>query len=187
MGSEAAQPASQDRPPARELESYRAPIEALLNTIIARGGFQLSFTMRRLTSPEADLEAPELVVDFSGPDSDLLVEANGELLNALEYIVLKAVRLEEELFTKITFDCHQFRRLRREELKLMAQVAADRALESGAPFPLERLTARERRIVHLALRERSDVRTESQGYGAERRLVIIPAALGRNSAGPDRR
>src|SRR5438270_12509971 len=101
------QPARQ--PSSRPIEDYLAPIESLLRQIIGQGGFELAFAIRRAPSGsqihEFDLEAPDVTVDFSGPDSDVLLQANAELLNALEYVVFRAVRLEEELFGKITFDC----------------------------------------------------------------------------------
>lgn len=159
-----------------QLESYLASVESLLRQVIDRAGFDLAFSIRKNQVAADDLELPEFVVDFSGADADLLLERNGALLNALEYVTLKAVRLEEELFGRITFDCQDWRRLRARELQLTAQMAADRVVETGNPFPLSPMSARERRIVHLALRNNPSVRTVSEGYGAERKVVIIPAS-----------
>jgi spoIIIJ-associated protein len=156
------------------LDRYRAPIESLLREIIRHGRFRLDFTFHPPSASGDDGEAPEIVVEFSGPDSDLLVEAHAELLNAIEYVVLRAVRMEESLYSKIWFDCQDWRRLRVEELKLMAQVAADRVQETGSPFSLSPMNSRERRIVHLALHGRPEVLTESDGRGPERRVVIRP-------------
>jgi spoIIIJ-associated protein len=156
------------------LDRFRAPIESLVRAIIRHGGFGLDFTIRSGERGE-DLESPELVVDFSGADAGLLLEGHAELLNAIEYVVLRSARVEEGLLSKIAFDCEDYRRLRIEELKLMAQVAADRVRDLGVPFPLSHMNARERRVVHLALRDRPEVRTESEGQGPERRVVIHPA------------
>ncbi|HEV2494208.1 MAG TPA: R3H domain-containing nucleic acid-binding protein [Terriglobia bacterium] len=159
------------------METYLAAIESLLREIVRHGRFELEVAVRHAAhSADGELEAPEILVDFSGADADLLLQANGELLNALEYVVLRAVRLPEELFGKITFDCEDWRRLRVEELKLMAQVAAERVIETGDPLPLGPMSPRERRIIHLALRDQTAVRTASDGYGAERRVVILPAS-----------
>lgn len=158
------------------LESFVAPIESLVREVIQHGGFELTFVIRDAQSVDIELEATELVVDFSGPDVDLLLESNADLLNALEYVVLKAVRLAEELFGKITFDCRDWRRLRAQELKLTAQLAADRVVETGDPFSLGPMTPRERRIIHLALKGQPRVQTMSQGVGTERRVVILPAS-----------
>jgi spoIIIJ-associated protein len=162
--------------PARTLESYLSPIESLLRQVIRYGDFELRFVIRRGPFGPTDLEAPEVVVEFAGPDGDLLLEKHAALLDALEYVVLKAVRLDEDLFGKITFDCQDFRRLRAEELRLTAQVAADRVVETGDPFPLNPMTPRERRIIHLALRDRPQVHTRSEGVGLARKVVILPAS-----------
>jgi spoIIIJ-associated protein len=175
MDGQAAQSAQLASGAAQPLEAYLAPIDSLLKQIIQHGRFALAFTIRRMDSAGEDREEPEFVVDFSGQDVALLLERNGELLNALEYLVLKAVRLGEDHFRKIVLDCEDWRRLRAEELKLMAQVAADRVVETGNSFSLAAMSPRERRVIHLALRERPDVRSESEGFGAERKVVIFPA------------
>ncbi len=156
------------------LESYYAAIEDLARKIVKLGGFRLEVKLRHLEP--VDEHSPATIVDFSGPDAGLLLEAHGELLNAIEYVVLRAVRLEESLFPKISFDCEDYRHMRVEELKLMAQVAADRVRDTGMPFPLGPMNARERRIIHLALNNRPEVRTESDGQGPERKVVIHPAS-----------
>ena len=156
------------------LENYLAAIDSLLNQIIQQGGFALSFAIHPVLQESSDLESPEYVADFTGADADLLLERNGALLDALEHVVLKAARLREEHLGIIAFDCNDWRRLRTEELILTAQVAAERVLESGAPFALSPMTPRERRIIHLALRDRPDLRTVSEGVGPERKVVILP-------------
>jgi spoIIIJ-associated protein len=163
--------------PARPVSACLPAVESLLRDLIRRGGFELNFTIREAGAAPDDIESPEYVVEFSGPDSDLLIERHAELLNALEHVVLKAARLGEGQLGKIAFDCREWRRLRAEELKLMAQVAADRAVETGEPFALNPMNARERRIVHLALRDRAEVRTASEGAAGERHVVIYPAGV----------
>jgi spoIIIJ-associated protein len=160
--------------PNHSIESYLEPIGSLLSQILSQGEFALSFAIRRLCQEPAETESPEYVVDFTGADTDLLLERNGALLDALEHVVLKAVRLREELLRKITFDCNDWRRLRTEELRLTAQVAAERVLESGDQFALSPMSPRERRIIHLALRDRPNLRTASEGVGPERHVVIMP-------------
>jgi spoIIIJ-associated protein len=161
-------------PAEHAIESHLPAIESLLREVIRHGRFELAFSIQKDTARADDLEAPEYVVDFSGPDADLLLEKNGALLSAIEYVVLKAVRLEEEHFGKIIIDCQDWRRLRNEELRLTAQVAADRVMETGDPFALSPMNPRERRIIHLALKDRPQVRTQSEGMGAERKVVIVP-------------
>ncbi len=157
------------------LESYLPSLESLLHDVLQHSGFELDFSIQKVPAPPTELESTEYVVEFTGRDADLLVEKNATLLNALEYVLLKAVRLEEDHFGRITFDCQDWRRLRAEELKLTAQIAAERVEETGDPFPLSPMNPRERRLVHMALKDRPKVRTVSEGVGAERKVVILPA------------
>jgi spoIIIJ-associated protein len=164
------------QPPAdHAIENHLPSIESLLREVIRHGRFELGFSIQKGAALADELEAPEYVVDFSGRDADLLLEKNAALLCAIEYVVLKAVRLEEEHFGKISFDCQDWRRLRNEELRLTAQVAAERVIETGDPFTLSPMSPRERRIIHLTLKDRPQVRTQSEGTGAERKVVIIPS------------
>jgi len=163
-----------EQTPIHPLESHVELINALLKKILPQGGFALSFAVHHLPQDQAEEDSPEYVIEFKGADADLLLERNGALLEALEHVVLKAVRLREESLRKFAFDCRDWRRLRVEELKLTAQVAAERVLESGDPFPLSPMSPRERRIIHLALRDQPNIRTVSEGVGPERHIVIMP-------------
>jgi len=160
--------------PVHPLDSYVEPISALLKKVLQQGGFALSFEVRHQPQEATEEDAPEYVIEFKGADADLLLERNGALLDALEHVVLKAVRVREESLRRFAFDCHDWRQLRIEELRLTAQVAAERVMESGDPFALGPMSPRERRIIHLALRDRPNVRTVSEGVGAERHIVIRP-------------
>jgi len=162
--------------PRATLEESLPRIEALLGEILRHSGFQLKFSVRKGKPIAEGIEAPELVVDLSGPDAELLLQKHAALLDALEYVVLKAARLPEDLFGRIAFDCEDWRWLRAQELQMSARVAAERVIESGDPFPLNPMTARERRIVHLALKDQLQVRTSSEGFGPERRVVIHRAS-----------
>jgi spoIIIJ-associated protein len=162
---------------APRLEAYVPRIESLLRAVIQHGGFDLAFAIRKQESQgRAEPEEPELIIDLSGRDSDLLLERGAALLNALEYLVLKGARLEEELFGKITFDCRDWRRLRAQELQLMAQIAAEQVIATGNHFTLNPMSPRDRRIIHLALKGQPQVRTVSEGQGSERKVVILPAS-----------
>jgi len=169
-------------PRTSSVESRLAALESLLHEIIRNARFDLTLEIRKVDPNPGELEAPEFVVEFSGRDADLLLEKNAALLDAIEYVVLKVVRLEEDLFGKITFDCDGWRNLRTEELKLTARIAAERVVETGDPFTLNPMNARERRIVHLALRDQTAVRTESRGAGPERQVVILPASPGQQAS-----
>lgn len=163
-------------PVSRRAEDFLPRIESMLADILRHGRFQLQYSIRKGKAVAEGMEAPEFVVDLSGADAELLLERHASLLDALEYVVLKAARLDEDLFGRITFDCQDWRWLRAQELQLSARVAAERVLETGDPFALSPMNARERRIVHLALRDAAGIRTASEGFGPERHVVILPAS-----------
>jgi spoIIIJ-associated protein len=161
-------------PEADTTGNYLSRMKALLEQIIRLGRFNLTVSNRRVTTDPPEPEAPEWIVEFSGPDSDLLLEGKAELLDALGYIATKTLRLDEDSHHKIVFDCQDYRKLRAQELKLTAQLAAERVIESGEPFALSPMSSFDRRMIHLALKDQPLVRTESQGMGSGRQVVILP-------------
>ena len=122
----------------------------------------------------AESESPEVLVNFSGEDQDLLLERQGELLLALEHLAVRWLGLELRFHDHIRFDVAGYRALRLEELKLSARVAAQRVRETRQPFRFNPMPTRERRIIHLELTAAPGVRTESEGAGEQRHLVIYP-------------
>jgi spoIIIJ-associated protein len=141
----------------------------------SRDGSSSAAAARAASADKPDeFERPEIVVIFDGPDKELLLERGAELLLALEYLAVRSLRLEPPLFDRIRFDSGDFRSLRIAELMLSAKVAAQRVRETKQPFRLNPMAPRERRIVHLALKDLAGIRTTSEGVGEERQVVILP-------------
>lgn len=151
-------------------------IEELLKLLLAQGGFRLKYriTVNPPLPQDRDWEKPEILVELSGPDSSVLLERNAELLRSVEHIALKILRLEAEEHEKVSFDCMNYKAMRLEELKLAAGVAAERVRKTGLPYQFGPMSARERRMLHLALRDHGDLRTESQGEAGRRSVVVYP-------------
>ena len=150
-----------------------------LENIIHSAGFQLKVTVS-VVEPGAGSDA-EVLGDIDGRDKEILLERGGEVLKALEHLAFRALRLEPEHHDKIHIDCGGYRALRFEELRMTAKVAAERVQSSRQPFRLNPMTSRERRIVHLALKDMPGVRTESAGVGEHRQVVIHPAESKKSS------
>src|SRR5579862_4174498 len=87
---------------------------------------------------------------------------------------LEILRLPSGEHEKVCFDCQNHRSLRIQELRMAATVAAEKVRRTGTPYEFTPMSSRERRIVHLALREEVDLHTESEGEGMRRRLVVYP-------------
>jgi len=149
-------------------------LRAFLESMIRAAKFDLTVKVR--TSSDSSSTStpgePQIFADLDGRDREILLARGGELLQALEHLAFRALRLDPAFHEKILLDCGGYRALRFEELRMTARVAAERVLSTRRPFTLNPMSSRERRVVHLALTEMSGVRTESIGTGEERQVVI---------------
>lgn len=157
-------------------EAAAEALRDFLQKIIRSSHFELTVKVRT-AEPSSGTEEGEAEVfaDLDGRDKEILQARGGEVLKALEHLAFRALGLEPAYHEKIHLDCGGFRALRFEELRMTARVAAERVLASKQPFQLNAMSSRERRIVHLALKDMPGVRTESAGTGEERHVVIQPA------------
>ena len=155
-------------------DSTCAKLRGCLDALLPKTHLRLSYRVG-FDAEAGDLEAPDIVVNFDGPDQDLLLERGAELLKSLEYIAVRWLHLDPQFYDRVRFDCANYRADHLAELKLSAQVAAERVRETHLPFRFNPMGARERRIVHLALKDKPGVRTASEGVGESRRLVVYPA------------
>ncbi len=153
-----------------------AELRRCVDLVLQKARFQLTYEIRALGPAAAkELENPEIIVEFKGRDQDLLLEHNGELLLALEHVALRCLWLDPQFYGRIRFDAAGYRGIRIQELKLSAHVAAERVRDTHAPFRFNAMSSRERRILHLVLKEEPGVRSESEGSGEDRQVVVYPA------------
>lgn len=151
-------------------------LQNFLQEIVRTAKLDLKVSVSALPAgTSADAGGAEVFADLSGRDRELLLERGAELLHAIEHLALRALRLEPPWQDKLLLDSGGYRALRIEELKMTAQIAAERVRSSRQPFKLSPMSARERRILHLALQEIPGVRTESVGMGEQRQVVIHPS------------
>jgi spoIIIJ-associated protein len=151
-------------------------LNAFLAGVVKNAGLKLKYriTVDPAVGEDRDWERPEILVEFAGPDSSLLLERGAELLRSMELLAMEMLRLPGNEHEKINFDCMGHRKARLEELRLSAGVAAEKVRSSGAPYRFAPMSSRERRILHLALRDEHDLRTESEGEGLRRSVVLYP-------------
>src|SRR5215472_6361934 len=162
-------------------------INGLLGPILSSGKLRLKY--RIVVDPQLpedrDWERPEILVELSGPDGTLLLDRGAEMLRAFETLAQEALRLRPDEHELVSFDCNGYRATRLQELRGAAGVAAERVRKTGMPYQFGAMSSRERRIVHLALRDESDLRTESAGMGPSRSVVVYPKDY-KGSAPPPR-
>jgi spoIIIJ-associated protein len=162
-------------------------INEFLQSVVTNGGLHLKYRIVIDPPAQSDWEKPEIFVDFSGPDSTLLLDRGAELLRALELLAFEILRLPHGDHEKISFDCKNQRSIRMQELRMAATVAAEKVRQTGTPFHFAPMSSRERRILHLALRDQTDLRTESDGEGFNRCVILYPADYKSATTKPARR
>ncbi len=123
--------------------------------------------------PSAPALAPWLRVEFTGPDTPLLLAGSAELLHALEHLAAKILRLEPEDHDRISFDADGFKAARHAELERAAELAVESVRATNRPHAFAPMNSRERRILHLML-TRSGLPTASSSLGPRRFVVLYP-------------
>ncbi len=152
-------------------------IEQFLRQVIDNAGFALEFTVEAGDQSNPEFESPDIVVKFQGEDVDLLLSNRAELLLALEHVSQESLRMHSDDHSRIAFDANDYRALRIEELRMTAQVAAENVKRTGQPFRFTPMNSRERRIIHIALRNETELRSESSGSGPFRGVIVYPAGM----------
>jgi spoIIIJ-associated protein len=152
-------------------------IDGFLRSVLDAGGIDLNYDIQEAQTADGDFETPDIMVKFSGPDVDLLLSNKAELLLALEHVTMESLRMPSEDHSRLSFDANDYRLLRIEELRLSAQTAAEKVKRTGEPFRFNPMNSRERRVIHLALRNETEIRSESLGSGPQRQVIVYPAGM----------
>jgi spoIIIJ-associated protein len=133
----------------------------------------------RTLGVDADVDAHEepeaIVITCSGPDVGLLIGRHGQTIDSIQYL-LNAVgwRAYGEERKEVTVDAAGYRARRKATLEALALRVADRVRDSGEREELEPMTAVERKIVHLRLKDVAGVSTASEGTEPNRYVVVLP-------------
>lgn len=123
---------------------------------------------------EANWEENRIRLDISSNGSGLLIGKRGQTLHSLQFIVNKMYNRLASKKAHIIIDTENYRERRRQALTEVALNLASRAKKSARPATSSPLSAYDRRIIHLALKDDRQVRTKSKGDGALRKVVVFP-------------
>lgn len=120
---------------------------------------------------ETDIEAT-----IDGEGTSALVGRGGETIDALQYLLGQiASRAEGGSRRRVSLDADGYRARRAAALEHLADQAAREAVEHGEEIELDAMTPHDRRIVHMALKDRPEVVTRSEGEEPRRRIIVEPA------------
>jgi spoIIIJ-associated protein len=145
----------------------------------------LSFVRKVVKGMEMDAEvnlAPddgegsedEIRLEIEGPDAGRIIGKRGVVLEAIQYLTGRVAHKSGEPRRHVAVDAEGYRARHEDQLSEMARRLAERVAAEGKVITFDPMNARDRRVVHMALRDVTGVRTESNGEGPDRRVQIIP-------------
>jgi spoIIIJ-associated protein len=133
-----------------------------------------SFGVEGATIEEYEGDEGEIILDVVGGDLALLIGRHGRTLDALQAIVSAITSRGLGFRHPIIVDVEGYRHRRRQKIEDIARRAADRATRQHGAVRLRPMTAYERRVVHVALRDDQRVSTGSEGEDPFRLVVVSP-------------
>jgi spoIIIJ-associated protein len=129
-------------------------------------------------SVDIDESDEEIRATVNGDDLGLLIGRHGATIDALQHLAMRAAFHSSAEHKAVVVDAAGYRERREAALRRAADRAVEDALSFGRAVELEPMGPQERRIVHMYLRERSEVQTHSEGDEPDRRLVVTPVRSG---------
>jgi spoIIIJ-associated protein len=122
----------------------------------------------------AKTQADRLTLTIEGGNAGILIGRKGQTLDAMQFLTDKIINRKSESRVRVKVDIEGYMETRKSNLEHLAFKMADKAKKTGRPATINQMSAQDRRIVHLALKNDNQVRTQSMGDGYYRRLVIFP-------------
>lgn len=168
-----------ERPPERpeltgEVSPKASKGKEVLEEIIRLSGLKVTVHL-------VEDSAEEIHYDLRGEDEARVIGNKGESLLSLQFLLNRMVgrafggEEEGEQEQVLVLDAAAYRSRRRDALANLAKRLAQRAIEEGKAVRLSPMSAHDRRVFHLTLKEMEEVETRSEGDGLYRNLLIIPA------------
>ncbi|HQO37151.1 MAG TPA: RNA-binding cell elongation regulator Jag/EloR, partial [bacterium] len=121
--------------------------------------------------PDVQEDRDEIIVSL-GDDASVLIGHHGQTLDALQYLASRIINNDREKWKKIVIDINNYRDKREDNLHSLSEQLANQAIAEGRDQRTDPLSAPERRIIHMALRDHPKVTTFSVGEGSYRRVIV---------------
>jgi spoIIIJ-associated protein len=154
-------------PPSVPLSETGARLKELLEQVCDALAVEASISVRET--------GDALIGTFHGRELGLVIGKHGQTIDAIQYLAAAALYRGMDERLDVVVDASGYRDRRRETLEAVADRTASKAVATGRAVELEPMSASERKIVHLRLKERSDVSTASEGAEPNRYVVVRPS------------
>jgi len=158
-------------------ESQEPSVGTVQGEIGEVGEFLLGVMERLDLGPFEISESAEgnlLVFEVKGSAIRKLASGDGRAVDALQLLANQAAKRGEGDSTRVVIDVEGNADAREDFLTPLASRAAGRARQTGRAVALDAMNGRDRRTIHMALRDEADVATMSVGEGRYRQVVIVP-------------
>ncbi len=169
-------PVSSAVPVKRASDESEQTAKTIVSELLAKMGFDCS--VMAVNNPSSielgNDEPPTIFIDINGQDLGMLIGRRGEHLAQLQYMVNVLANKHFDNWTRVIIDVEGYRSRREESLIGLAHRVARQVARNRRPISLEPMPPNERRVVHVALRDDSNVTTQSSGEAALRRVTIYP-------------
>ena len=142
-------------------------------TVILKQILEMMGERAEVRQIEVDAESVELEIKADG--SGILIGRHGQTLDALEYIVNRILARRIKDAAPISLETESYRSRRRQQLHRMALSVGERAKREHQSVRLDPMAPRDRRVVHMALKDDPMITTRSAGEGFLRSIEIVPA------------
>lgn len=122
--------------------------------------------------------AEKIILNIEGDNSGLLIGKRGQNIDALQYILNKAINKLHTDHKMIMIDSGEYRKRREEFLLGLAERIREKVKKTMKPVSIGHMNAHDRRLIHMVLQEDESLITQSRGEGKFRKIVILPARTG---------
>jgi spoIIIJ-associated protein len=159
-----------------EEDSAAPAIDTSYDLIIAVDEFMTALidAMGLDATVEAQDVGDAILVNVATKETGLFIGQKGETIDAIQYLLNVAIYKDRPFLKRIVVDSEGYRRRRVEAIQGMAHRTARRAVREKRSLSLPPMSAAERRVVHLFLKENPNVTTSSDGKEEDRRVIISP-------------
>lgn len=154
-------------------EELESAVTEIVENLLDKMGFGDATISIERTEPDDKTGRRMTVVRVVGDNLSSLIGPHGETLNNFQYVARLMAGHALRRRADFIIDVDGYRNQRKESLSSLARRMAQKAVERGGPVTLEPMSSYDRRIIHMALRDRDDVYTSSIGEGANRRVRVM--------------
>lgn len=113
-----------------------------------------------------------VVFSLSSKEAGIFIGKNGEVMEAIQFILRLAIAKRFKRGLKLLFDINGYREKRRKNLIDLAKKLAQKVKKTGKPMRTQPLNAYERRTIHTFFKNDKGIETKSEGEGPQKRVVI---------------